>query len=59
MQLAKEEGFDKEDAKIVAAILAEMDTSDPKTSKAYMERLKEIYARNYHAIKNSKNNEEK
>ena len=43
IRLSKAPGFDKEVAGIVAAILQEMDTSDPETRKAMIVRLKDIH----------------
>ncbi len=59
IRLAQKPGFDKDDAKIVAHILAEFDGSDNKARNAMLVRLKEVYIRNYYGVKNDKNNDEK
>ncbi len=55
IRLSKAPGFDKEDAGIVAAILEEMDTSDPEARKAMIVRSKDIYDRNFHEMKRTRN----
>jgi len=53
IQAAKDDAFNKEDAKTVIEISMEMDTSNPKTLKGMQKRLKEIYTRNFKALKGS------
>ncbi len=58
-RFVKQSGFDSDDATTVAHILAEFDGSDKKTSDAMIERLKEIYSSNYHAMINDKKYDKK
>ena len=59
IKVAEDPRFDKEDAATVGNIIAETDTTDKELRKTMIERLKEIYQRNYHRMKNDKKNEKK
>ena len=50
---AKEDVFNKEDAKTVMEISMEMDTTNPKLLKGMQRRLKEIYIRNFRTLRSS------
>jgi hypothetical protein len=50
---AKEDVFNKEDAKTVMEISMEMDTTNPALLKGMQKRLKEIYIRNFRTLRDS------
>ena len=54
MNLVKEDGFDHDDAIRVMQIAKTMDGVDPQTAAEMRRELKAIYARNFHALKQSK-----
>ena len=59
IKVAEDPRFDKEDAATVANIIAEIDTTDKELRKTMIERLKEIYQRDYHRMKNDKKSDKK
>ena len=50
---AKEDVFNKEDARTVMAISQELDTTNPALLKGMQRRLKEIYIRNFRTLRDA------
>ena len=53
MRLVKQDGFNREDTIKVLQIAKGMEKAEPKVLKGMQKELKDIYARNYKAVKSS------
>ncbi len=53
-RLASAPGLDSDDAKMVARILAELNTPDKQLRQGMLKRLKDLYVKNYYTIKHYK-----